>query len=304
MDEYRSVNFQNHRIGTAAESGNEIGKIIEASVAAGGIRVVGGILQSGDGIEPGGFDYDLVSFQAVDGSGNLSSPPRYLRVQNATQQTDRKLVLEELPASSDAQKQFRKDATFEMVPPLHTFSGQDNGDLASFKSITVDPPTINEGAFVRHFHYRLILTDNTVNPSIFTQDATFRRVESAQHLHVSYEVGDTHPNGGIVFSVDATGEHGWVVMAEDLGRFSFEDAIESARGFEDGSWTLPSISQLSEIYAELHVDLNLGGFQSTVYRSGTSSGYPQYPWALNFSNGSKTGDGLANQTLVRLVTSF
>jgi hypothetical protein len=176
MEELRSVNYPDRRINTGEENGQTIGMIVPVGSGNARIAPVSGILQPGDGIEPGGFDYDLISFQEVDDNGDPVTPARYLRAHVASPQQQGRLVLEELPTSQQEQKTFRKEATFEQVPPLFTPPNGDTDGMYSYKSITLGPPTLNEGFFVRHYGFRLMVTDSSLNPPLFAKDATFKYV--------------------------------------------------------------------------------------------------------------------------------
>lgn len=136
------------------------------------------------------------------------------------------------------------------------------------------------------------------------------------------EIGDTHA-GGIVFYLDANGEHGlvgapaanetskpWVQYTNDqIHTYATLTAIGTgldntllllgvhapygsgiAAGFcyfatigGYGDWYLPSIDELKEMYNALHLS-GLGGFQDGVYWSSTQV-LDHIGWAFDFENG-------------------
>ena len=88
--------------------------------------------------------------------------------------------------------------------------------------------------------------------------------------------------GGIVFYVDGTGQHGLVAAKEDMrghspdmmkdGNFNWSDAKEAcnnlvSNGYSD--WFLPNEEQLNQLY--LHQD-DVGGFAPYFYWSSTEIG--------------------------------
>lgn len=306
-EEYRSHNRPTFRIGTSQEGEQTVGKLVAADSNAGHIITEHGMVKTEDGHNPGGFDYPIVSFREADVSGNPTTPARYLRYKGATNQSESRLVLEALPGSADDVSEFRRDATFQVVPALISDDLEQSGDLVSFKSITIGPAYIKDGAFIRHYNDFLLVTDNTVNQTGFKEDATFKSYDRNAATDTKYQIGDIHPDGGIIFAVTDDGKHGTMVMESDFGSFGFADAIAAATKYslETGKeWLVPSVDQLLLIYDELHRQRQLGGFQNQNYRSSTPSTHAQYPWSVNFTNGSKSGDGLGNKTLVRLVRSF
>ena len=125
--------------------------------------------------------------------------------------------------------------------------------------------------------------------TVFTITSSFAKLK----------VGDRHPDGGIIVSIDAGNKKGLVCMEKDLGKFTYADAITACKNLGDG-WAFPSITQLESIYQNLYLK-GIGGFEKAKYRSATSSGYPHYPWAMNFATGKREGDGLNNKTNVRPV---
>lgn len=81
-------------------------------------------------------------------------------------------------------------------------------------------------------------------------------------------IGDQY-QGGVVFYVDDTGEHGLAAGREDLGDFDYEDAITTCVGYEAGGysdWYLPDRIELQKLY---HQRDEVGGFMGIDYWSST-----------------------------------
>jgi len=119
----------------------------------------------------------------------------------------------------------------------------------------------------------------------------------------TYKIGDTHPCGGIVFTVDASGQKGFVAYTEDLGKYNFADAGKVITEKLGAGWTMPNKDQLNQMYVNLH-KAGLGNFKPETYRTGQESGYPMYPWAQNFANGKQEGNGRFNLTRIRAIKAF
>jgi len=117
-----------------------------------------------------------------------------------------------------------------------------------------------------------------------------------------YKVGDQHPCGGTVVSVDDSGKKGFIAAEKDLGKYNIADGINASKALGEG-WTLPNKVQLNQMYVNLYKK-GLGNFQNAMYRTGQESGYPMYPWAQNFANGKQEGNGRNNLTLCRAIKEF
>ena len=153
-----------------------------------------------------------------------------------------------------------------------------------------------------------------------------------------YAIGDTGPAGGLVFRVDANGQHGleaapadhsdyvpWgcsgteIVGADELGIGGgaqntldiLNGCAESATAAELASdyvyggyddWYLPSKDELNAMYENLAVN-NVGGFASDGYWS-SSEASANYAWFQYFGSGYQFYDNKNIALLVRAVRAF
>lgn len=116
----------------------------------------------------------------------------------------------------------------------------------------------------------------------------------------TYKIGDIHPNGGIVFTVDESGTQGTVVEEKDSGPFTPPEAIDAAK---QKGWGMPYIGELRKVYENLHKQ-GKGGFQPALYQVVDASS-AQYRKGIHFNDGKEeTGIAQNNKTLVRFVRKF
>jgi hypothetical protein len=123
------------------------------------------------------------------------------------------------------------------------------------------------------------------------------------------KIGDSY-NGGIVFYVDGTGQHGLVAAKADMtgssgkteGFFNWYDAKVAANTFVDGycDWFLPNKEQLNQLY--IHRG-SLGVTLNTYYWSSSESGAGK-AWAQDFSNGQQLDGNKTNTSRVRAIRLF
>jgi hypothetical protein len=147
--------------------------------------------------------------------------------------------------------------------------------------------------------------------------------------------------GGIVFYVDETGQHGLVAATEDLGTYQwgcfgtvltgadgtsigtgFQNTLDIASGCSEtpiaasealayeseghSDWYLPSINELIEMYNTIgngSPEGNIGGFSNSFYWS--SSEYSNgSAWYVDFGNGFTYGSNKDYTFRVRVIRSF
>ena len=91
--------------------------------------------------------------------------------------------------------------------------------------------------------------------------------------------------GGIVFYVDESRQHGLIAATRDLpGEYDWQGAKDAGERFVDGGfsdWYLPGKWELNELYKHKSA---VGGFASGVYWSSTEY-YANYAWYQHFGIG-------------------
>ena len=117
------------------------------------------------------------------------------------------------------------------------------------------------------------------------------------------QIGDIY-DGGIIFQLDSTGEHGLVAAMGDLGGMNYYEAMDS----ESNGWYVPNINQLGTMYITIGQGAdNIGNFADGSYWSSTSAGPSNNLSAskFNFANGSSSsGWNPVLNFRVRLIRSF
>ena len=114
----------------------------------------------------------------------------------------------------------------------------------------------------------------------------------------TYKLGDRLPSGGIVFHVDASGQHGLVAQPKDeTKKANWREAqrLASAHG---QSW--PIWDELRLLYAQRNV---VGGFADDYYWSSTES-VSRYAWSQNFNYGAQSFSSKNSMLPVRSVLAF
>lgn len=116
------------------------------------------------------------------------------------------------------------------------------------------------------------------------------------------KIGDFF-EGGIVFHVDDTGQHGLIAAKEDQQDASWEEALQNCAACREGGyndWRLPSKEELNLLYHQKSV---VGGFVEFPYWSSTEDG--RYDaWNQYFGNGDQYSDDKYYTLGVRALRSF
>lgn len=109
------------------------------------------------------------------------------------------------------------------------------------------------------------------------------------------KIGDIH-EGGIIFYIDATGEHGKLCSSENLekttnlGRLNWDDAMSKSEAYSEGGftdWYLPSIEELEQMNNNLYLN-DIGNFTETFYWSSTEDQDDQNrAWVQKFAISEK-----------------
>ena len=114
----------------------------------------------------------------------------------------------------------------------------------------------------------------------------------------SITVGQSY-EGGIIFSVDSSGEHGLMADDHDLGKMQWDDAMHACENKGNG-WHLPTKDELNELYN--HKD-KVSNLTDGNYWSSTKD-YSYYRWYQNFSIGNQGNAGCGDSFCVRAVRAF
>jgi hypothetical protein len=116
------------------------------------------------------------------------------------------------------------------------------------------------------------------------------------------EIGDYH-EGGIIFYLDYSGQHGKVVASEDFGKFDWDEADRFCENLELNNyydWHLATKTELEMMYDKLDSDM----FENGDYWSSTLDDYSG-AWWFNFADGHGEYDkGMIDPSYVCAVRAF
>ncbi len=116
----------------------------------------------------------------------------------------------------------------------------------------------------------------------------------------TYGLGDRGPQGGKVYYVDASGEHGLEAKAADeINSLSWNDAVSAASAYGPG-WHLPTKTELKVLYEHRNV---VGGFAKDDYWSATELD-SNSAWIQGFGNGDQDRYNKYSKLSVRAVRAF
>ena len=116
----------------------------------------------------------------------------------------------------------------------------------------------------------------------------------------TYGLGDMGPQGGKVYHVDASGEHGLEAKAADeTSSLSWSDAVSAAGAYGSG-WHLPTKTELKVLYEHRNV---VGGFAKDDYWSATELD-SNSAWIQGFGNGDQDRYNKYSKLSVRAVRAF
>jgi hypothetical protein len=116
----------------------------------------------------------------------------------------------------------------------------------------------------------------------------------------TYGLGDSGPQGGKVYYVDASGEHGLEAKAADeINLLSWSDAVTTAGAYGSG-WHLPTKTELKVLYEHRNV---VGGFAKDDYWSATELD-SNSAWIQGFGNGDQDRYNKYSKLSVRAVRAF
>jgi hypothetical protein len=116
----------------------------------------------------------------------------------------------------------------------------------------------------------------------------------------TYGLGDSGPQGGKVYYVDDSGEHGLEAKAADeTNSLSWSDAVTAASAYGSG-WHLPTKTELKVLYEHRNV---VGGFAKDDYWSSTELD-SNSAWIQGFGNGDQDRYNKYSKLSVRAVRAF
>jgi hypothetical protein len=153
---------------------------------------------------------------------------------------------------------------------------------------------------MKHFLFLAVLSIMQI--SAF---ATSPIVASIESKDCSMKIGDTYA-GGIVFYMDSASCHGLVCAPYDQSKdadWAGAGVLSKSLGIGGYSdWRLPSMSELKDMYNNLH-HAGLGNFAKGYYWSSDES-RQYYAWNVNFTTGIQYCSGKKSPGYVRVVRAF
>ena len=115
-----------------------------------------------------------------------------------------------------------------------------------------------------------------------------------------YVPGDSGPQGGKVYYVDDSGEHGLEAKAADeTNSLIWSDAVTAASAYGSG-WHLPTKTELKMLYEQKNV---VSGFAKDDYWSATELD-SNSAWIQGFVNGDQDRYNKYSKLSVRAVRAF
>ena len=156
---------------------------------------------------------------------------------------------------------------------------------------------------------------NDESPFDFTQDPArdSKPYTKAQEefKFPNYRLGDVLTDGGIVFYVDASGDHGLAAQPFDEKTAATWDKAKNLAEAHGNGWRLPTKDELELLYAQKEIvgnfaSLKWWGMGTTIYWSSTkySDFWSYWAWAKCLNSGWKNIYTKHNSYNVRAVRTF
>lgn len=116
----------------------------------------------------------------------------------------------------------------------------------------------------------------------------------------TFKLGDIGPQGGKVYFIDSSGQHGLEAKPVDQpGSLIWRDAMAAADAYGSG-WHLPTIAELKLLYEQ---QMHVGGFANDDYWSSTEQDVNS-AWIQGFARGDQDRYNKHSKLKVRAVRVF
>jgi hypothetical protein len=124
--------------------------------------------------------------------------------------------------------------------------------------------------------------------------------ESTVLINKTYNLGDSGPQGGKVYVIDSSGQHGLEAKpADQPDSLIWRDAVTGAEAYGSG-WHLPTIAELKLLYKQ---KMQVGGFANDDYWSSTEQDVNS-AWIQGFARGDQDRYNKHSKLKVRAVRVF
>ena len=149
----------------------------------------------------------------------------------------------------------------------------------------------------------IFLTGSLLLSHALEAESSFVTVVLNNNIHnfgVMYAIGDRGPEGGKVYYVDDSGQHGLEAKpADEIDLLSWSDAVKTTVALGSG-WRLPTKTELKVLYERRKI---VGGFAKDDYWSSTELDVNS-AWIQGFWNGDQDRYNKHSKLSVRAVRAF
>ncbi|MEZ4721495.1 MAG: DUF1566 domain-containing protein [Flavobacteriales bacterium] len=161
----------------------------------------------------------------------------------------------------------------------------ENSTKSSPGTKTGDIETTLSGLNENTEYYYAAYAENSDGAFSKSETKSFTTVEE-----VKLALGDVF-EGGIVYYLDASGEHGLLASPVNVTTgTTWQEAFDACYSYElegNDEWRLPSLNELEDLYAQRET---IGGFAEIAYWSSSTEGSNQnLAYGVFFGNGSNAG---------------
>jgi len=190
--------------------------------------------------------------------------------------------------SIKARQQTEQDSTDAAVVAKHVKDSLDSKVLEKPKTATSTPPPPT--------------TTTKTKPTPSTTTSKTKPTTTTTNQASIYKLGQSF-QGGIIYFIDKSGEHGLIMSEKDLGSYSYETALKKVTKFTAGNsyaWRIPSKDELTKLFA---YQQPLNSLSKGNYWSSTPD-QDNYVWSINMVNGKPASSNKSLYYFVRAVKSF